>query len=109
MFVIQLFNNGSEVANAAHNTALVVHFKGQSSKFGAHSHLPGNGLYSICLLVVLMLPRSHNLLRLQYLPSCTKLYSLVLPLHAPSYDVIICTITVEAVVISKGGLYETSY
>ena len=32
VFVVQLlFNNGSEVANTAHNTALCVHFKGQSS------------------------------------------------------------------------------
>ena len=66
-----LFNNGCEVANVAHNMALFVHFKGQSSmlqnnKFGAHSHLPGNGLYSICSLMVLMVPRSHTLLRLQH-------------------------------------------
>ena len=46
----------------------------------------------------------------KYLPTCTKLpslvFSLVLPLHVPSYDAI-HTLTVEAVVISKGGLYET--
>ena len=82
-----------------------------NKKFGAHSHLLGNGLYSICSLMVLTVPRSHTLVRLKhqkYLPTCTKLHSLVLPLHVQSYDVI-HTITVEAVVISKSGLYETSY
>ena len=51
--------------------------------------------------MVLMVPRSHTLLRLQHrqVPAnlYTKLHSLVLPLHAPSYDVV-HTITVEAVV-----------
>ena len=60
VFVIQLlFNNGSKVANAAHNTVLFVHFKGQSSiirSLGPHSHLLENVLYSICSLMVLMVP-----------------------------------------------------
>ena len=54
-----IFNNGSKVANAAHNTALFVHFKGQSSiirSLGAHSHLLENVLDSICSLMVLMVP-----------------------------------------------------
>ena len=35
----QLFNNGSEVANTAHNTALFVHFKGQSSIIRSLGHI----------------------------------------------------------------------
>ena len=57
VFVIQLlFSNGSEVANAAHSTALYISRDNPvdyNKKFGAHSHLPGNGLYSICSLMVL--------------------------------------------------------
>ena len=41
-----------------------------------------------------------------YLPTCTKLQSLVVPLHVPSYGAI-HTITLEAFVITKDGLYET--
>ena len=40
VFVVQLlFNNGSEVANATHNTALFVHFKGQSSIIRSLGHI----------------------------------------------------------------------
>ena len=44
MFVIQLlFNNESEVANAAHDTGLVVHFKGQSSIIRSLGHILTTG------------------------------------------------------------------
>ena len=48
--------------------------------------------------MVLMVPRSHTLLRLQHRQVPAKLHSLVLPLRVPSYDVV-HTITVEAVVV----------
>ena len=42
VFLVQLlFSNRSEVANAAHNTALFVY-----KKFGVYSHLLGNSLCS---------------------------------------------------------------
>ena len=70
MFVIQLlFNNGSEVILMQPTIQLSLCIPRDNpvynKKFEAHSHLPDNGLYSICSLMVLMVPRSHTLLRLQ--------------------------------------------
>ena len=55
--------------------------------------------------MVLMVPRSHTVLRLQYQQVPAYLYRTTIFGFATSRPKL--TITVEAVVITKGGLYET--